>query len=112
MARHKPIDTSPRFIAIDFERQLFPGTFEHALNHLFDHELDLSSFDARYKNDLAGASAYSPAMQLRVVLFAYSQGIVSSSGIERACTDHITFIVLVATGPRTMAEGMHPGQGS
>jgi hypothetical protein len=30
MARYKPIDTSPRFIAVDLERHLLPGTFEHA----------------------------------------------------------------------------------
>ncbi len=55
MARYKHIDTSPRFLAVDLERQLLPGTFEHALNHLVDHQLDLSRFDARYKNDLTGA---------------------------------------------------------
>ena len=85
MARYKPIDTSPRFIAVDLERQLLPGTFEHALNYLIDHEIDLSGFDARYKNDETGASAYPPAMLLKVVLFAYSRGIVSSRHIERAC---------------------------
>ncbi|MEW5873531.1 MAG: transposase [Chloroflexota bacterium] len=94
MARYKQIDTSPRFIAVDLERQLLPGTFEHALNHLIDHELDLSGFDTRYKNDLTGAAAYSPAMLLKVVLFAYSQGIVSSRGIERACREQVTFIAL------------------
>jgi transposase len=94
MARYKPIDTSPRFIAVDLARQLLPGTFEHALNHLIEHELDLSGFDTRYRNDLTGAPAYPPAMLLKVVLFAYSQGIVSSRGIERACREHITFIAL------------------
>jgi transposase len=94
MARYKQIDTSPRFIAVDLERQLLPGTFEHALNHLVDHELDLSGFDIRYRNDLTGAAAYPPAMLLKVVLFAYSQGIVSSRGIARACREHITFIAL------------------
>ena len=94
MARYKPIDTSPRFIAVDLERQLHPGTFEHALNYLVDHQLDLSRFDTRYKNDLTGASAYPPAMLLKVVLFAYSRGIVSSRDIERACTEHVTFIAL------------------
>jgi transposase len=94
MARYKHIDTSPRFIAVDLERQLLPGSFEHALNHLIDHEIDLSGFDARYKNDLTGASAWPPALLLKVVLFAYSQGIVSSRGIERACREHITFITL------------------
>ena len=33
-------------------------------------------------------------MLLKVVLFAYSQGIVSSRAIERACREHITFIAL------------------
>jgi len=94
MARYKHIDSSPRFLAVDLRRQLLPGTFEYALNYLIDHELDLSGFDARYQNDTTGACAYPPAMLLKVVLFAYSQGIVSSRGIERACRDHITFIAL------------------
>jgi transposase len=94
MARYKPIDTSPRFLAVDLERQLLPGSFEHALNHLIDHELDLSGFDNHYRNDLTGATAYPPAMLLKVVLFAYSQGIVSSRGIERACREQVTFIAL------------------
>ena len=94
MARYKHIDTSPRFLAVDLQRQLLPGTFEHALNHLIDHELDLSSFDARFNNDATGASAYPPAMLLKVVLFAYSQGIVSSRGIEAVCRDHVTFNAL------------------
>ena len=94
MARYKPIDTSPRFIAVDLERQLHPGTFEHALNYLIDHQLDLSGFDTRYKNDLTGATAYPPAMLLKVVLFAYSRGIVSSRDIERACREQVTFIAL------------------
>ncbi|HQT71285.1 MAG TPA: IS1182 family transposase [Thiobacillus sp.] len=94
MARYKHIDTSPRFLAVDLQRQLLPGSFEHALNHLIDHELDLSSFDARFNNDITGAAAYPPAMLLKVVLFAYSQGIVSSRGIEALCRDHVTFIAL------------------
>jgi hypothetical protein len=31
MAHYKMIDTSPRFLAVDLERQLLPGTFEHAI---------------------------------------------------------------------------------
>ena len=94
MARYKHIDTSPRFLAVDLQRQLLPGSIEHALNHLLDHEIDLSGFDARFCNDETGAAAYPPAMLLKVVLFAYSQGIVSSRAIERACREHITFIAL------------------
>jgi transposase len=94
MARYKHIDTNPRFLPVDLARQLLPGTFEHALNHLLDHEIDLSHFDARFRNDATGAPAYPPAMLLKVILFAYSQGIVSSRGIERACREHVTFIAL------------------
>lgn len=94
MARYKHIDTSPRFLAVDLQRQLLPGTFEHALNHLLDRQMDLSCFDIRYRNDETGAAAFPPAMLLKIVLFAYSQGIVSSRAIERACREHITFIAL------------------
>ena len=96
MARYKHIDTSPRFLAVDLSKQLLPGSFEHALNHLIDHELDLSDFNTRYKNDKTGACAYAPATLLKVILFAYSQGIISSRQIERACRDHVTFIALSA----------------
>jgi Transposase domain (DUF772) len=92
MARYKHIDTSPRLLPVDLMQQLLPGTFEHALNHLFDHEIDLSGFDARFCNDETGATAYPPAMLLKVVLLAYSQGIVSSRGIERARREQVTFI--------------------
>jgi len=94
MARYKHIDTSPRFLAVDLARQLVPGSFEHALDWLIEHELDLTGFDARFRNDLTGATAYPPAMLLKVVLFAYSQGIVSSRAIERACREQVTFIAL------------------
>jgi transposase len=94
MARYKDIDTNPRFLPVDLAQQLLPGTFEHALNHLLDHEIDLSSFDTRFCNDDTGAAAYPPAMLLKVVLFAYSQGIVSSRNVERVCREHVTFIAL------------------
>lgn len=94
MARYKHIDTNPRLIAVDLQQQLLPGTFEHAMNYLIDYSLDLSCFDARFKNDKTGATAYPPAMLLKVVLFAYSQGIISSRDIERACREHVIFIAL------------------
>ena len=94
MARYKAIDTSPRFLAVDLEKQLLPGSFEHAVHHLLDHEFELSVFDGRYRNDQSGASAYPPGMLLKVILCAYALGVVSSRGIERLCRDHVTFIAL------------------
>ena len=87
MPRFKPIDYSPRFLAVDLSRQLIPGTFEYALHHLIDHEIDLSSLEPRYRNDEVGASAYDPRVLLKIVLLAYARGIVSSRGIEAACRE-------------------------
>jgi transposase len=98
MARYKEVDTSPRLLPVDLQQQLQPGTFEHALNHLIDHELDLSGFDARFCNDTTGASAYPPGLLLKVVLFAYSRGIVSSRAMAAACREQVTFMAL--TGDR------------
>jgi transposase len=94
MARYKDVDSGLKMLPVDLSCQFLPGTFEHALNHLIDHELDLSHFDAHYHNDARGSTAYPPAMLLKVVLFAYSQGIVSSRTIERVCRDHVTFMAL------------------
>jgi transposase len=94
MPRFKHIDMSPRFIALDLEEQLLPGTFEHALHQLIDQELSLAEFESRFRNDYCGAPAYPPAVLLKVVLLAYSLGIVSSRAIAQACEGHVLFIAL------------------
>ncbi|MBK9617156.1 MAG: transposase [Uliginosibacterium sp.] len=94
MARYKHIDTSPRFLAVDLEKQLLPGSFAHAVHHLLDQDFDLSGFDARYHNDSVGAPALPPGMLLKVILCAYAEGVVSSRGMERLCREHVTFIAL------------------
>ena len=94
MARYYEQDTNLQFIALDLSDQLRPGTFEQALNHLIDHELDLSHFDTRYRNDHTGAPAYAPSMLLKVVLFAYSQGLIGSRPIANACRRDATFMAL------------------
>jgi hypothetical protein len=94
MARYRPVDTQPKFVAIDLAAQLLPGTCEHALHHLLEQAIDLTPFDARYRNDTTGAPAYAPGMLLRVVLFAYSRGIMSIRAIAHACEEPVTFIAL------------------
>jgi len=44
-------------IAVALGSQLLPGTFENALDHLLEHEIDLTGLDARYRNDETGAPA-------------------------------------------------------
>lgn len=45
MARYKPIDRNPRLLPVVLSEQIQPGTFEFALDHLVDNELDLSALD-------------------------------------------------------------------
>jgi transposase len=40
--------------------------------------------DAKFKNDEVGASAYDPRVMLKIVLLAYSQGLIPSRVIEQA----------------------------
>ena len=63
---------SPRLLPVVLEEQLVPGTFADAVHRLVD-VLDLSAFDAHYRNYTIGAPAHSPGMLLKAVLLAYSQ---------------------------------------
>ena len=97
MARNKPYNTAQlAMVAIDFERQLLPGSFEYALHRLIEEKLDLSAFDACYRNDASGAPAYDPAILLKIILYAYSKGVTSSRRIEQLCREHIVFMALAA----------------
>ncbi len=71
------------FIPVVWSDQLHPGTFEFTLVHLIDHELDLSPLHKKFKNDKVGASAYDPRVMLKIVLLAYSRGLISSRSIEQ-----------------------------
>jgi transposase len=94
MPRFKTVHKGLKLLPIDFDKQLLPGTFEHALCYLVDHELDLSDFHARYRNSVEGAPAYDPAVLLKIVLLAYSRGIISSRKMEAACRDHVLFMAV------------------
>lgn len=97
MARYKPYNYSQtKMLPVSYDRQVLPGTFEHTLSHLIDHEIDLSVFEARYRNDETGAPAYDPAILLKIVLFAYSKGITSSREIEALCRENVIFTALSA----------------
>jgi transposase len=62
-----------KLLPVVFEEQVVPGSFAHALSHLLD-QVDLSAFEARYRNEQGGASAYHPRVLLKIVLLAYSRG--------------------------------------
>lgn len=83
-------------IPVAFDHQILPGTFEHSIHYLVDHELDLTIFHHRFKNDDKGRPAYDPAILLKIVLLAYSRGVTSSRKIEALCRENVLFMAISA----------------
>jgi transposase len=95
MAKYKPCNYDQMvMLPICLEKQLVPGSLEHTINELVEKKIELSVFDARYSNDDTGASAIHPKVLLKVILFAYARGLISSRQIELACRENITFMAL------------------
>ncbi len=96
MARFKPYDYSQGLmIPINLDEQIEPGTFEFALHHLIEARYDESFPANEFSKDETGRPAYPPKLMLKAILFAYSQGILSSRKIERACKTNIRFMALL-----------------
>jgi transposase len=95
MAKYKYYDYSQsKLIPVSLQEQLIPGTLEFAIHTLVDEKIDTSIFEERYRNDETGRWAYDPKVLLKVVLFGYSRGLISSRKIERACKENVTFMAL------------------
>ncbi|WP_457447984.1 IS1182 family transposase [Roseateles sp. P5_E4] len=94
MPRYKPCDRHALLLPVVLSEQILPGSFAFALDYLVEHELDLTALDARFKNDATGASAFDPRVMLKIVLLAYSQGLISSRSIAAACARNVQFIAL------------------
>ena len=95
MARYKPYDYDQMMmVPVSLEDQLMPGTLEYAIHHVVEERLDLSMFDDRYSNDETGRKAIDPKVLIKIVLFGYSRGMISSRSLERACCENITFMAL------------------
>lgn len=82
------------FFDLNYLEVLGKNTFEHCLYQLLTHHLDLSCFDACYKNSGVGRKAYPPALLLRIIFYAYYRGITSSRVIEHSCKTDLKFIAL------------------
>ena len=95
MAKYKSYDYSQSLlIPVSLEDQLMPGTLEFAIHTLVERRMDMSVFDVKYQNDETGRRAYDPKILLKVVLLAYSRGLISSRQIERACCENVTFMAM------------------
>jgi len=95
MARYKHYDYDQLImVPVSLEEQLMPGTLEYAIHPVVEERLDLSIFDDRYCNDETGRKAIAPKVLIKIVLFGYSRGMISSRSLERACFENITFMAL------------------
>jgi transposase len=81
-------------IPVSFEEQLVPGTLEHTIHMVVEHEIDISIFDPKYNNDETGRRAYNPKSLLKTILLGYSRGMLGSRKIEQACHENIIFMAL------------------
>jgi transposase len=89
MAKYKnPEDYWGEFFTVDLRAQVAGDPFARTLSEIID-EMDLSAFDANYHNDEAGAAAIPPALLLKVVMYCYSKGILSSRKMEAALRELI-----------------------
>lgn len=97
MARYKPYDVNQvTLIPVSFPDQILPGSFEYALNEIVDRHIDLRPFEVRYQNDETGCLAYAPAILLKIVLFGYYKGLISSRRLAEACERNVQFKALTA----------------
>jgi transposase/IS5 family transposase len=95
MAKFKTYDYRQRvLLPVSLEDQLMPGTLEFAIHTLVEKRLDMAIFHGKYRNDETGRAAYDPKVLLKVVLLAYSRGLISSRKIEQACRENVVFIAL------------------
>ena len=85
-----------KMLAVSYDKQILPGTFESSLVYLIDQKLDVTIFHPRYKNDDGGRPAYDPAILLKIILLAYSRGVTGSRRIERLCRENVLFMAISA----------------
>jgi hypothetical protein len=89
MARDKQIDMRPTRLTVDFPRQMLPGSLESALGYWIDPERELSEVEPRDRNAEEGAPASAPALVLKIILLAYSRGLVSLRAPESAWRQNV-----------------------
>jgi len=97
MARFKAYDLNQaKMIPISYSDQIVEGSFEHALNEIVEEHLDLSVFEQRYTNDATGRLAYDPKVLLKIVVYGYYKGVISSRALAEACRRNVIFMALSA----------------
>ena len=77
----------------DMRDWLDPGHLAFFVMDAVD-QFDLSGFESGYRSDGRGGAAYAPKVMVRLLLFAYCEGVRSSRQIERRCVRDVAYRVL------------------
>jgi transposase len=116
MAKYKQTENyGGVFMTVDLTSQIELDPFAHALKEIID-AMDLTAFDENYHNDDAGAAAFPPSVLLKIIMYCYSKGILSSRKMEDACKniiivkalademepDHSTIASFVSSNPKAI----------
>jgi transposase len=92
----RPYEPDQIFLMPVSMREWLPSDhLAYFISDLADH-LDLSAVTERYADEERGYPPYHPAMMVKVLLYAYCIGVVSSRKIERHLCEDIAFRVLAA----------------
>ena len=79
----------------DLRDWLSAGHLVHHVGDLVDG-LDLTAFYAPYEGDGRRKSPYEPRLMLKVLIYGYATGVVSSRGLARKLQEDVAFRVLAA----------------
>jgi len=82
------------FLTLSLDKQIMEGTFEHIIQYMVDNKIDMSAFEKKIKNDKTGRPAWDPKVMLKIILFSYSRGIISSREIELFCRENMVMAAL------------------
>ena len=84
MAKYRTTDAAAGqglFLDVNLREQLLPYSFEYMLDTLIGKEISTDIFDKNYNNDKTGASAVPPDVLLKLIIYGYSKGYISSRGL-------------------------------
>lgn len=82
------------FIPFRLSQQIVEGTLAATIQYMVDKRIDMSVFEQKNKNDSTGRPAYNPRVMLKLILFAYSNGINSSRKISAFAEQNVLAMAL------------------
>jgi transposase len=93
---YRPYQPDQQFLLPPSPHDWLPeGHLSHFISDTID-QLDISEFDAHYRDAGKGNVPYHPRLMLKLLVYGYASGVFSSRKIAAAVEDRISFRVLAA----------------